>query len=214
MLEASGAHIGGRVDLSRVRGIDPAETDDPGNYGQCWVKLVTAKIADLVVAPFARFVAPPKRADFVAMSRFANYALDLRAADIDSSVILRPGCSAVGGISLALSNIDGSLWACGAKVTADEEYAFSADYAVVRGSIYLRPYDPPSQKEATDKTAADAGYERDRVDKFGVAGPGGGRAFPRMGKRKSVRLQTGWLTLYGRGKNRAWGAQFAAAIPG
>jgi uncharacterized protein YjbI with pentapeptide repeats len=140
MLDVSNAHIGGRVDLSAVRGVDKVDT--AGNYGQCWVVMVSARIEGLVIARYARFVAPARRPDFVPFSWFANYALDLRSADIGGSVILRPRCRALGGISVTLANIQGSVWMSGAEVTAVEEYALSADYAVVRGSLYLRPYDP------------------------------------------------------------------------
>jgi hypothetical protein len=151
MLDVSNAHIGGRVDLSGVRGIEEV-ADSNGYYGQCWVLMVSARIEGLVTTRYARFVAPPKRPDFVRMSWFANYALDLRGADISGSVILRPRCRALGGISMTLANIQGSVWASGAEVTAIEESAFSAAYAVVRGSMYLRPYDPSKDGVAGGKT--------------------------------------------------------------
>jgi hypothetical protein len=68
----------------------------------------------------------------VRMSWFAQYALDLRAASISGSVILRPRCQALGGTSLTLASIQGSVWASGAEVTAIEEHAFSASYAGVK----------------------------------------------------------------------------------
>jgi len=123
-----------------VRGVDKVDT--AGNYGQCWVVMVSARIEGLVIARYARFVAPARRPEFVPVSWFANYALDLRSADIGGSVILRPRCRALGGISVTLADIQGSVWTSGAEVTAVEEYALSADYAVVRGSLYLRPSDP------------------------------------------------------------------------
>jgi hypothetical protein len=150
MLDVSNAHIGGRVDLSGVRGL--SEVDGAAYYGQCWVLMVSTRIEGLVTARYARFVAPEKRPQFVQLSWFANYALDLRAADISGSVILRPRCRALGGISLTLANIQGSVWASGAEVTAIEENAFSADYAVVRGSVYLRPYDPSKDDAKGERT--------------------------------------------------------------
>lgn len=157
VLNASDAFIKGPVDLTGICGIEP-KSDKGGfeTYGQCWVVLATAAIAGRVTAGHARLAAPPPRTpagvgreEFVRFSRFATYALDLRASNIESSVVLRPDCVAVGGVCIALSKLDGSVWGSGAMLKAGEDYAFCADYAVIRGSIYFRPNDlrPPGDKQ-------------------------------------------------------------------
>jgi hypothetical protein len=140
-LDASDTRIEGPVDLTGVRGIDKPESEIIGRYGQCWVVLSTAKIAGRVAAGYARFVAPEKRIDFVTLSQIAHYALDLRGAHVESSIYLRPKCVAEGGISLTLASVDGSVWANGVRARGLEEHAFAADYAEIRGSLYLRPND-------------------------------------------------------------------------
>jgi hypothetical protein len=148
-LNASDAFIKGPVDLTAVGGIGAkTEIDGFESYGQCWVVLATTAIAGRVTAAHARLAAPPARTsagtgreEFVRFSRHARFALDLRASNIESSVVLRPDCVAVGGVCLALAKLDGSIWGNGAKLKAVEDYAFSADYAVIRGSIYFRSSD-------------------------------------------------------------------------
>ena len=141
-LNASAARIDGPVNLSGIRGIEEhAEEPDAERFGHCEVTLATAKIADRVVVERAHLVARPERPGFVPMTEHAIYALDLRATHIQSSVFLRDGFTAKGGVSFTLANIDGSVWANGAMVTAGEEDAFAAEYADIRGSLYLRPND-------------------------------------------------------------------------
>ncbi len=149
VLNGSDAFIKGPVDLTGVCGIkDKTNVDGFESYGQCWVVLATTAIAGRVTAAHARLAAPEPRSpagkateEFVRFSRFARYALDLRASNIESSVVLRPDCVAVGGVCMALSKIDGSIWGSGAKLKASEDYGFSADYAIIRGSIYFRSND-------------------------------------------------------------------------
>jgi hypothetical protein len=178
-LDARGAHISGEVDLTGVRGI--GKGSDPGNFGQCWVQMSSAKIEDWLIAPFAQFMAPPRRASFVKMSQFARYALDLRAAEIKSSVILRPGCRALGGITLTLADVQGSVWVSGAELTGVEENAFAAEYSVIRGSIYLRTYDPAAELGNERREEAAVTFEDEDDAKTSATAPGQSTRFHAWG---------------------------------
>jgi hypothetical protein len=150
-LQASEAVIEGPVDLSfsRPTGHNGKEQD------RCWVVLAGAQIAGRIYAGYSRFSAPEKRkaADWILYSRHSRYALDLRATRIHGSVHLRPDLVARGGVCLTLAKVEGSLWVNGARLIADEEWAFAADYAEIQGSLYFRPYDAPDK----DKTKPKAG---------------------------------------------------------
>jgi hypothetical protein len=149
-LQASDSVIEGPVDLSYARS---SQSPSPGeeNGAQpaiprlCWVVLAGSQIKGRVNAAHAHFAAPEKRhaSQWVPFSRHPRYALDLRGTRIEGSVHLRPDVSAYGGVCLILSRVEGSLWCNGAKLIAVEDCAFSADYANIHGSIYMRPYEAP-----------------------------------------------------------------------
>jgi hypothetical protein len=109
-----------------------------------YVVLRGAQIAGHVDCGESEFAATPRDEGdrgFIPHSKHARFALDLRAARINGSVLLRPDVKAFGGISVTLAQIQGSIWCQGADLVAIEDCAFSADYATVQGSVYLRARD-------------------------------------------------------------------------
>lgn len=146
-LQGAEAVIDGPV---KIRGIKRPEKrsigDRTGNKIDTWgtyVVLRGAQIAGHVDCGKSNFAATPRDEGdrFVPQSRHARFALDLRAARINGSILLRPDVKAVGGISVTLAQIQGSIWCQGADLVAIEDCAFSADYATVQGSVYLRARD-------------------------------------------------------------------------
>jgi len=156
-LQAADAVIDGPVNLSRVRRVDKLYLKDihknDCESDGCWVVLTGARIGGRLNCDEAHFAATPRDDDpeiqFIPNSKHARYALDLRAAQVRGSVILRPDVKAIGGISFNLAKIEGSIWCNGAHLTAAEEHAFSADYVNIQGSLYMRTYDPPHKNEST-----------------------------------------------------------------
>jgi hypothetical protein len=150
-LRAAGAVFDGPMDLSGIR--RPHDIVIKDQRGQEWtsrgcqVVLSDAQIGGHLYAGNAHFAAKP-REKYMEHSTHAPYALDLRASDIRGSVTLRPGVEAVGGISMNLARIIGSVWCSGARLTATQERAFSADYAEIQGSLYMRAFDPPDKSES------------------------------------------------------------------
>jgi hypothetical protein len=154
-LQAEEATIDGPVKLSGI--CRPAETtlkDHQGNDIKSlgsYVVLRGAKIDGHVDCAHASFAVLPRGKDnepFVPNSKHSRFALDFRAARIRGSVLLRPGVTALGGISFTLAQVQGSVWCNGAELIAVEDCAFSADYAEIRGSCYLRTYDFPNGKQS------------------------------------------------------------------
>jgi hypothetical protein len=154
-LQAEESVIDGPVKLSGVRrqsqiaikDRNGVETESFGAY----VVLRGAKIGGHIDCAHASFAATPRRSDeepHVENSKHPRFGLDLRAAQIRGSVLLRPGVTALGGISFTLAHVEGSIWLNGAELTAGEDCAFSADYADIKGSLYLRTYDPPNKSES------------------------------------------------------------------
>ena len=154
-LQAEEAVIEGPVKLSQIR--RPTEIVLNNRRGQptkswgSYVVLRGAKIEGHVDCSRSSFAALPREDDeepFVPNSKHPRFALDLRAAQIRGSVLLRPYVTACGGISFTLARVQGSVWCNGAELTAGEDCAFSADYAEIQGSLYLRTYDPPNGDES------------------------------------------------------------------
>lgn len=150
-LQAAGAVFDGPMNLAGIR--RPQEIIIQDRHGHqcaslgCHVVLSDAQIGGHLYAGNAHFAAEP-RENYVEHSQHAPYALDLRATDIRGSVTLRPGVKALGGISMNLARIIGSVWCSGAELTATQGGAFSADYAEIQGSLYMRALDPPNKSES------------------------------------------------------------------
>ena len=131
--------------------IDRIQEEAPGaadGIEKCWVVFAGTNIAGRFNAAYAKFVSPAKREieKYAPFSRHARFALDLRATQIQGSVTLRPDVSAFGGVCLDLARINGSVWSNGAIFTAVEDCAFSADYARIHGSIYMRPFEEKGKR--------------------------------------------------------------------
>ena len=154
-------------DTSEAKPLNRPEPE-PIELTGSFVVLTGAHIGGHVYCANASFQAPPRDNDkdkpFVPNSTHSRYALDLRAAVIGGSVTLRPNVNALGGVSFNLAQIQGSVWANGAKLTAGEDAAFSADYSEIQGSLYLRAYDPSevldTEAEATTKDKKARSKER------------------------------------------------------
>jgi hypothetical protein len=154
-LQAEEAVIDGPVKLTDLR--RPAEITLKDSNGQdakswgCYVVLRGAQIAGHLNCARSLFAAMPRAKDqdpFVQNSRHSRYALDLRATRIRGSALLRPDVKAFGGVSFTLAQVRGSIWCNGAELTAVEDCAFSADYADIQGSLYLRTRDRLIEKES------------------------------------------------------------------
>lgn len=161
-MQAEEAVIDGPVKLSDIRRPEEfllrdklmGETKTWGSY----VVLRGARIGGHLNCARATFAAMPRsdtEEEFVENSKHPRYALDLRATQIRGSALLRPGVTALGGISFTLARIQGSIWCNGAKLTAWEGNAFSADYAEIQGSLYLRTYDPPQKEKKSSQFIAE-----------------------------------------------------------
>jgi hypothetical protein len=147
-LQAEEATIDGPVKLRKIRRPKHIELLDRSKKSiesrGTYVVLRGAQIAGHVDCGESSFAAAPRDNEddpFVPMSRHPRFALDLRATKIWGSVLLRPDVKALGGISVTLAQIQGSIWAQGAELTAIEDAAFSADYSEIRGAVYLRTRD-------------------------------------------------------------------------
>ncbi len=136
---ATDSVIDGPVDISFAR------SSKTIGRAQCWVVLAGARIAGRVNVARSHFMAPEKRNDYewVQDSKHPRYALDLRGVQVLGSVQIRPDVVADGGVCLTLAQVEGSVWCNGATLTGIEDSAFAADYASVKGSLYMRPYEHP-----------------------------------------------------------------------
>jgi hypothetical protein len=127
--------IEGGLDVS---GLTTAETENfsgAQGKGLCWVDCHGAQIGAAVEAGSAQLVAPPARDNRSAGNVFARYALDLGHAKIDGSLRLMPDFTAIGGVSVYLSTIDGHIHAKGSHLIKEEGSAIYAGNAIIRGRV-------------------------------------------------------------------------------
>jgi hypothetical protein len=141
-LFAQGIVVDGRLDLSGLASAEPPGSETGANdQGLCWVDLRGARIAGSVRAPGARLVAPPSRPGFPHTAQRPEHALDLRAATIGNELILLPGFSAVGGVTIRSARVDKDIVASGSTLTAVEGGALVAAGATIGGSVLLNVFE-------------------------------------------------------------------------
>lgn len=75
---------------------------------------------------------------FIPDFNIPDYALDFSGAQIDGTVYLYPGFSAIGGVSFGEAIVKGSIWAIGAKLVGGAGAAFKGQSLNCNGTIALR----------------------------------------------------------------------------
>lgn len=104
--------------------------------GQCRVEARNARIDGSIRAPAAQLNLRQVKLDKLEAAP-ADYALQLAGAEISGDVTLRPRFSADGGVNIASVHVRGDLWADGAHLTAQGNYAVYGQCARVDGIMGL-----------------------------------------------------------------------------
>ncbi|HEV7860148.1 MAG TPA: hypothetical protein VGO91_16145, partial [Pyrinomonadaceae bacterium] len=104
--------------------------------GQCRVEAKNTRIDGSIKASTVNLNLRQARID-KSETTPADYALALGGAEIAGSVLLRPGFVADGGVSIINAHIKGDLWADGAHLIAQGNYALHGQFAHVDGVLGL-----------------------------------------------------------------------------
>ncbi|MGQ8366090.1 hypothetical protein [Glaciecola sp. 1036] len=133
--------IDGTLNLNAIGPVD--------DQTYCWVNARDALIDGSLLLTDANLHCPKR--DLLTSKQTPRYALNLLNAKVSGDIEVKEGLTAIGGIKLRNTLVEGDVWLLGSKLVAGEGYALLAQGAQIKGGLSLKPSVHSLDKSSDEK---------------------------------------------------------------